>query len=199
MRAQLSWEFVATVFLFIISTVYFLFLIFQISPFVRYEIEAESKKTMAFKISEILVSDTGDPPDWEKEYFGPSLETHRLYISFSGFGLFGVPKYSLLLSIDTESLISAGNMNEDCSDIRFTDTSFNFIPYYLEQATCNSEDTKIWIRVNLPSQFKNETVYMYYSKSSLESRSNIKEVFDFYDDFSDSDYTNEEWDFEKNI
>jgi len=191
-KAQLSWEFVATVFLFIISTVYFLFVIFQISPFIKYGIESETKRAKAFKISEILVSDPGEPADWGKEYFGPSLVTYRLPINFSGYS-YTISNYSLLISIDTQQLIP-NQLDENCNSIRFTDEKFNSLPYYLESG-CNSQNTKIWVKTNL-LQNKNGTVYMYYFNSALQSLSNPKTVFDFFDDFSDSSYTNERWYFE---
>lgn len=193
MKAQLSWEFVATVFLFIISTVYFLLIIFQISPYVRYGVEAETKRVKAFKISEILISDPGEPVDWSKEYFGPSLKTYRLPINFSGYSSI-IPNYSLLISIDTSQLISSNKLDENCNSIRFTDEKFNSIPYYLESG-CNSQNTRIWVKIDLPLS-KNGTVYMYYYNSTIQSLSDAKKVFDLFDDFSNSSYTNERWYFE---
>ncbi len=193
MKAQLSWEFIATVFLFIISTLYFLFIIFQISPFIKYGIEAETKRAKAFKISEILISDPGEPADWGKDYFSSSLATYRLPINFSGHS-FIVPNYSLLISIDTQQLISNNKLDENCNSIRFTDESFNSLPYYLESG-CNSQNTRIWVKTNLLLN-KNRTIYMYYYDSTLQSLSNPKMIFDFFDDFSDSSYTNERWYFE---
>jgi len=191
-KAQLSWEFIATVFLFTISSIYFLFTIFGISPFISREIEAEAKRAKAFKISEILINDPGEPQNWEEEYFGPSLETYRIQINFSGYEI-PVPNFSLLIFLNTSKLISEGKLDENCNGIRFVDTYFNLIPYYLESG-CNSENTKLWVKVNLlPNQ--NGTVYMYYFTSS-NSLSNPRDVFDLFDDFSDSHYSNERWYFE---
>ncbi|MEM5790868.1 MAG: DUF2341 domain-containing protein [Candidatus Aenigmatarchaeota archaeon] len=193
MKAQLSWEFVATVFLFIISTVYFLFVIFQLSPYVKYGIEAETKRAKAFKISEILISDPGEPADWSKEYFGPSLKTYRLPINFSGYTSI-IPNYSLLISINTQQLISSNKSDGNCNSIRFTDDSFNSLFYYLESG-CNSQNTRIWIKTNLPLN-RNGTIYMYYYNSTIESLSDAKKVFDLFDDFSNSSYTSGRWYFE---
>ncbi|MEM2175428.1 MAG: DUF2341 domain-containing protein, partial [Candidatus Micrarchaeia archaeon] len=102
--------------------------------------------------------------------------------------------YSLLISIDTQGLILDKKLDENCNSIRFTDEKFNFLSYYLESG-CNSPDTKIWVKTNLPLN-KNGTVYMYYFNSALQSLSNPKTVFDLFDDFSDLSYTNERWYFE---
>ena len=195
MKAQLSWEFVVTVLLFILSSIYFLFIIYQISPLVRAEMEAETKRAEVFKISEILISDSGDPKDWEKGHITPSFLVYRVPINFSGYGA-GISNFSLNLSLDTRTLILSGKMNESCKDIRFTDSAFNYIPYYLESG-CNSPQTKIWVRVNLPPANKNETIYLYYGDLSLESLSDAKKIFLFFDDFSNSSYTSGRWYFEK--
>ena len=194
MKAQLSWEFVVTVLLFIMSSVYFLFIIFQLSPAVERGIEAETKRAKVFKISEILIKSPGEPPDWEGEYFGPAFWTYRLPINVSGIGN-GFSNYSVLLLINTSHLISQGKMNSSCKDIRFTDSNFQMLPYYLEKG-CNSDNTSIWVRMNIPPQGKNETIYMYYGDLSLESLSDARKAFDFFDDFENLTYTNEGWELE---
>jgi len=193
-KAQLSWEFVVTVLLFVMSSVYFLFIIFQLSPSVKMGIEAETKRAKAFKISEILIRNPGEPSDWEKEYFGPALWSYRLPINVSGIGN-GFSDYSILLLINTSYLISQGKMNSSCKDIRFTDSNFQLLPYYLEKG-CNSDNTSIWVRMDIPPYGKNETIYMYYGDLSLESSSNAKRTFDFFDDFENLTYANERWEFE---
>ncbi len=87
------------------------------------------------------------------------------------------------LTIDTQSLILAGKMNGDCSDIRFTwlnETTGKEvkIPYYIESG-CNTTQTVIWIKVPALG-IGNNTVYMYYGNSLAQSESNDKEVFEYY-------------------
>jgi hypothetical protein len=59
--------------------------------------------------------------------------------------------YQVLITLDTQSLISAGRMRSDCGDIRFTwynSTSQTEIeiPYWIESG-CNTTSTKIWLKV----------------------------------------------------
>ncbi|HHC19214.1 MAG TPA: DUF2341 domain-containing protein, partial [Euryarchaeota archaeon] len=99
-----------------------------------------------------------------------------------------VNQYQLLLVVDTASLISAGHMSADCSDIRFTSSqSWDFsdwggtFPYYIESG-CNTSETKIWVKLPTLSNTTTERIYMYYG-DSLPSASDPSSVFDFYDDF----------------
>jgi len=55
--------------------------------------------------------------------------------------------YQVSMTVDTASLISAGKMKSDCSDIRFYDsTESTKLPYWLESG-CNSASTKFWVKV----------------------------------------------------
>ena len=87
--------------------------------------------------------------------------------------------YVMLLDVDTISLISAGKMNEDCSDIRFVDSDNKTeLPYWIESG-CNSADTKIWVKVNLTAS-SSKVIWMYYGNvTPVESRSNVSEVMGF--------------------
>ncbi len=91
--------------------------------------------------------------------------------------------YQIALTIDTASLISAGKMKSDCSDIRFVDENGNVLPYYIESG-CNSRNTKIWIRLPQLYVGRNTTIYMYYGNPEAASMSNGKEVFDYFGSIS---------------
>ena len=83
-------------------------------------------------------------------------------------------EFQINLSIDTQSLISNGKMNSDCSDIRFADSSGNKMSYWIEEG-CNTPSTIIWVKVNL-SALQNKTIYMYYGNSTASSESNLSSV-----------------------
>ena len=54
--------------------------------------------------------------------------------------------YQLLITLDTQTPISAGDMNSDGSDIRFTTQCTNDLFYWIETGI-NTPATKIWVKV----------------------------------------------------
>lgn len=48
--------------------------------------------------------------------------------------------------VDTNDLIASNVLKEDCSDIRFTDNTNQFIPYWIERG-CDTNETYIWVKV----------------------------------------------------
>lgn len=89
--------------------------------------------------------------------------------------------YQVQLAIDTKSLIAAGKMRSDCSDIRFTQAdNSTLVPYWIEGG-CNTSSTYIWIKTDLAAS-ASKKIYMYYNDSSAKSVSNGKSVFDAFSD-----------------
>jgi len=101
--------------------------------------------------------------------------------------------YQILVTLDTASLISAGEMRSDCGDIRFYDfyDGTNNLGYWIESGI-NTTSTRIWVKV--PSIPANgiKTIRMYYGNPTLMSTSNGDNTFLFFDDFFGSalDWTN---------
>ena len=87
--------------------------------------------------------------------------------------------YPVNLTIDTASLIAAGKLNADCSDIRFTDSSGNLLPYYIESG-CDTTNTKIWVKIPYLAANSQITIYMYYGNPSATSASSVTSVFSGY-------------------
>jgi len=83
--------------------------------------------------------------------------------------------YQISAILDTQSLISAGKMRNDCGDLRVIDSDdVTQLPFWIEN--CNSTGTKIWIKVpHIPTG--NKTIYIYYGNPSASSESNISETF----------------------
>ena len=71
---------------------------------------------------------------------------------------------SVKLTLDTASFISRGLMNNQCNDIRFTDSNANFLQHLIETG-CNSPSTIIWLKMNITSN-SNNIIYMYYGNST---------------------------------
>ncbi|HQI92890.1 MAG TPA: DUF2341 domain-containing protein, partial [Candidatus Dojkabacteria bacterium] len=70
----------------------------------------------------------------------------------------------VLIVVDTAALVTAGKLQSDCDDLRFTDSDETTgIPYWVEGG-CNTTTTQIWARIpSLPSGGK--TIYMYYGNA----------------------------------
>ena len=90
-------------------------------------------------------------------------------------------EYQIMLRINTQELISQGKINNDCSDIRFTNDT-DAISYYIDEGpglTCNQTDTLIWVQVpHIPAN-SSTIIYMYYGNSEATSESNITAVFTY--------------------
>ncbi|RLI98258.1 MAG: hypothetical protein DRO99_01145, partial [Candidatus Aenigmatarchaeota archaeon] len=74
------------------------------------------------------------------------------------------------ISADTATLIENGKMNADCSDIRFADSGLNQLDYWIESG-CNTEDTVIWVEMDISAD-TNNTIYMYYGNPDASAASN---------------------------
>jgi len=85
--------------------------------------------------------------------------------------------FQVLVTLDTQSLISAGKMRNDCGDIRFTDSDGQTLLNYWIESGCNTASTKIWVKV--PSIPANSTkpIYVYYGNSSVVSQSSAANTF----------------------
>ncbi len=102
-----------------------------------------------------------------------------------------VSDLQMKLVIDTATLISEGKMNSDCSDLRFADESDNELSYWIEDGTCNSAYTVVWIKVSTTNGDKK--IFMYYGNSGATSVSNGDDVFPFFDDFEGTSIDSSKW------
>jgi hypothetical protein len=96
---------------------------------------------------------------------------------------FALTDYQVLITLDTQTLISQGKASSTCADLRFTDsdgtTSLN---YWLESG-CNTTSTKIWVKVpNIPAS-STKTIYVYYGNPSATSASNPSTTLVIYENW----------------
>ena len=74
-------------------------------------------------------------------------------------------------------------LNERCksdfSDIRFTDSNYNLLNYWIEEV--NTEYAIIWIK--LPTILPQNTIYIIYGNENAESLSDGESTFLFFDGF----------------
>jgi len=96
--------------------------------------------------------------------------------------------YQVLVTLDTASLISAGKMQSDCDDVRFTDSDKTTLVDFWLESGCNTSSTKFWVEVpSIPNGSK--TIYLYYGNDSASSASNGGNTFLAFDDFDDGNLT----------
>lgn len=91
--------------------------------------------------------------------------------------------YQAKVELDTATLISAGKMKSDCSDIRVLNSAQDTeLDFWVDPTTVNTASTDIWVEVlSLPTG--DTTIYIYYSNASASSTSNGSDTFEFFDDF----------------
>lgn len=100
--------------------------------------------------------------------------------------------YTVNFSVDTYSLISAGKMKPDCSDLRFTSSDGQTQLNYWIESGCNSSYTPIWINVtSIP--LGTTTIYMYYGNPNASSTSSGEDTFIFFDGFDGSSIDTTKW------
>jgi hypothetical protein len=89
-------------------------------------------------------------------------------------------EYQILIDgLDTASLISAGKMQADCDDIRFTNANGDSLSYSLVGGTCNTSDTEIWVKVDAIAGSSTTTIKMYYGSSSASAGSSEANTFSY--------------------
>ncbi len=85
--------------------------------------------------------------------------------------------YQVLLSVDTQSLVTAGKLRFDGGDLLFVDEDGKTVlPHYIESGI-NTGATEIWVRVPLISAGANRIVFMQYGKSDATSQSSAAATF----------------------
>ncbi|MCK5630017.1 MAG: DUF2341 domain-containing protein, partial [Nanoarchaeota archaeon] len=90
--------------------------------------------------------------------------------------------HQVLLTVDTASLISAGKMQADCDDIRFTDSDGSTELSYWVESDCNTSDTNVWVKGPSLAASSTRTIYMYYGNPSVSSASNGTSTFETFAD-----------------
>lgn len=85
--------------------------------------------------------------------------------------------YPALLDVNTQALITAGEMNVDGSDIRFTNMcgDMNY-DYYIESGI-NTANTLIWVRIPVLNASSTEDVKMWYGDTTAVAVSNFNATF----------------------
>jgi hypothetical protein len=123
------------------------------------------------------------------------LWQYRKPITISNSSISSLTDYQVLITLDTQTLISAGKMRSDCGDIRFADSDGTTLLNYWLEGGCNTTSTRIWVKVPSIPASSSKTIYVYYGNPSATSQSNGDNTFDFFDDFNDGIVDNtSKWD-----
>ncbi|MFH8038547.1 MAG: DUF2341 domain-containing protein [Candidatus Aenigmatarchaeota archaeon] len=85
--------------------------------------------------------------------------------------------YQVLVTLNTQELISQNKMRSDCGDIRFTDSDGTTLLNYWLESGCNSTSTKLWVKVPSIPASSTKTIYVYYGNPSATSTSNGAATF----------------------
>ncbi len=96
--------------------------------------------------------------------------------------------FQVLVTMDTASLVTAGQMQADGDDIRFTDSDgVTALPFWVETGTINTVATKIWVKIpNIPINPPDprKIIHIFYGDPAATSVANGTNTFIFFDDFS---------------
>ncbi|MCD4779447.1 MAG: DUF2341 domain-containing protein [Candidatus Omnitrophica bacterium] len=88
--------------------------------------------------------------------------------------------YSVLVVLNTQSLIAGGSMESDGRDIRFTaaqNDDTTFLDYWMETDTVDTTSTRLWVQVgNIPAS-SHRTIYIYYGNSGAAAYSDPDATF----------------------
>ncbi len=97
------------------------------------------------------------------------IKRQKIVINYAASG--DAPNFIAEASLATNSLIDAGFMNNNCSDIRVVDTNLNILSHWVDPETCNTSKTNIYFQVpflygtNFPNLGQN-TFYIYYANTA---------------------------------
>lgn len=85
-----------------------------------------------------------------------------------------VVNYQARLTINTQALIGAGQMNANGDDIRFgKDCAGNVLYNYWIESGINTASTVIWVKIDTLFASSTRTFYMYYGNNSASASSSI--------------------------
>jgi len=117
---------------------------------------------------EPTVIETRSLMDWQ--YFSPVDITET-----SGTTL---TDYQVLITINTQTLIAAGKLKPDGSDLRFAEDQDgnSLLGYYIESGL-NTASTRIWVKVNSLPANAVSTIYMFYGNPAASAMSSLS-IFD---------------------
>ncbi len=120
-------------------------------------------------VNDPVAEESGPSPPWQ--YKVACTITTGLA---SGSDLSNFPAYCTL---DSAGLIAAGKMRGDCYDLRVQDTTHGQLSYELEDGTCNSANTVIWLKLPLAKGGQGNQVNLLYGNPAAVNGQNASGVW----------------------
>ncbi|RME32191.1 DUF2341 domain-containing protein, partial [Candidatus Woesearchaeota archaeon] len=121
----------------------------------------------------LLTSQEGSPQAQNE-----SCWPYRREINLSYAGT--LTNYQVRLNLNLTSLITSGQLQSDCSDLRFSNAS-TLLNYWVESCG-NGPNSTVWVDVPIISG--TTPIYLYYGNAHAGSASNGSATFLFFDDFT---------------
>ncbi|MEK7225710.1 MAG: DUF2341 domain-containing protein, partial [Bacteroidota bacterium] len=89
-----------------------------------------------------------------------------------------VTNYLALIDFNTQTLIDAGKMNANGSDIRFSQdvNGVSLLNFWIESGI-NTNSTNIWVKVPFIAASDSVTIYLFYGNSSATTTSSVSSIF----------------------
>jgi len=135
------------------------------------------------ELQELMLTEE-DTVTWQDEWHDPQGNSYNYRMAVEIFSEVEAARYQLAITLDPKSF-KYSHAQPDGRDIRFVteieDKLFE-LPYWIEEWNPEGE-SKIWVRV--PHLGGKVRIYLYYGNSEVSSRSSGKDVFEFFDDFSE--------------
>jgi len=91
--------------------------------------------------------------------------------------------YQVLIDLNTTTLIGAGDMNANGSDIRVSGLCDNSNPLDFWFDDINTANTKVWVKIPTIAANSTDTIYLHYGNPTAISTANGANVFSFFEDF----------------
>ena len=133
----------------------------------------------------------GEVPEAEAGWWNDAwMYRKAITVSNSSGGALTDFQVKILDNKDLSADITAGKIQADLDDLRFTDINGTVLPYWIEDTTTSSVD--VWVKMpSIPTT--GATVYFYYGNAQATSEQNGNNVFEFFDDFSGSSLDTGKW------
>ena len=91
-------------------------------------------------------------------------------------------EYVINLTLDTASLIAAGKMRSDCSDLRAVDQANDELRFYVQESpgiSCGTTTTSVLVKAPYLNKEQDNIIYLYYGNPSATSASDSAGVFNY--------------------
>jgi gliding motility-associated-like protein len=91
--------------------------------------------------------------------------------------------HQVLVVVNTQALVAQHKAKADGSDIRFLDKAGTVLPYWIENGTYNTTQTRLWVKVGAIPAGVSEPVYLFYGAPGAFAVADGTQTFELFDDF----------------